>query len=166
MQIFFLSCHYTFLIHWKTHSYAASLYSIKSSVVHSWGRIGHFSRWSIVCVCSPQSHMVSASLYFHFSMFDLQRPIPVLSLFRHFHHGPRSSDDMDVSFRSTDRRWWDHALSRSAGEFVSSGVTKCTRMEFPQFQKSRKCVHFYNCVCTFTKSACTLGLLKPKSNVQ
>ena len=28
--------------------------------------------------------MVSASLYFHFSMFDLQRSIPVLSLFIHY----------------------------------------------------------------------------------
>ena len=46
--------------------------------------------------------MVSASLYFHFSMFDLQRPIPVLSLFRHlqYNHGASnpglmSSDGMD-----------------------------------------------------------------------
>ena len=105
--------------------------SIKSlQVVHSWGSIGHFGRWSIVCVCSPQSHMVSASLYFHFSMFDLQRPIPVISLFRHFqcNHGasdpdPKSSDGMDLSLCGTDRRWWAHALSRSAGVFVPSGVT-------------------------------------------
>ena len=32
---FFLSCHYTLFIHWKTHSFVVSLYSIKSSVVHS-----------------------------------------------------------------------------------------------------------------------------------
>ena len=66
------------------------------------GSIGHFRIGSIVCVCSPQSHMVSASLYFHFSMFDLQRPIPV-RLFRHFqcNHGAsdplhRCSDGMDL----------------------------------------------------------------------
>ena len=79
--------------------------------------------------------MVSASLYFHFSMFDLQRPIPVLSLFRHFQcnhgasdSGPKSSDGMDLSFCGTDRRWWVHALSRSAGGFVSSGVAECTKL--------------------------------------
>ena len=66
--------------------------------------------------------MVSASLYFHFTMFDLQRPTPVQSLFRHFQcyhgalvHGTRSSDGMDVSFCGRDRRWWVHALSLSAG---------------------------------------------------
>ena len=76
--------------------------------------------------------MVSASLYFHFRMFDLQRPIPVLCLFGHFqcNHGasdpgPRSSDGMDLSFCGTDRR---HALSRSDGGFVSSGVTECTKL--------------------------------------
>ena len=79
--------------------------------------------------------MVSAALYFHFSMFDLQRPIPVLSLFRHFkcNHGasdpvPRSSDGMDLSLCGTDRRWRVHAPSRSGGGFVSSGVTECTKL--------------------------------------
>ena len=73
--------------------------------------------------------MVSASLYFHFSMFDLQRPIPVLSLFRHFqcNHGdsdpvPRSLDGMDLSFCGTDRRWYVHVVSRSAG------VTEWTKL--------------------------------------
>ena len=33
--LFFLSCHYILLIHWKTHSFAVSLYSIKYSVVPS-----------------------------------------------------------------------------------------------------------------------------------
>ena len=68
--------------------------------------------------------MVSSSLYFHFSMFDLHRPFPVLSLFKHFqcNHGasdpgPKSSDGMDLSFCGTDHRWWVHALSRSAGGF-------------------------------------------------
>ena len=57
------------------------------------------------------SDMVSASLYFHFSMFDLHRPIPVLNMFRHFrcNHGAaesghRSSDGIDLSFCGTDRR--------------------------------------------------------------
>ena len=64
--------------------------------------------------------MVSVSLYFHFSMFDLQWPIPVLSLFKHVqcNHGasdpgPRSSDGMDLTFCGTDRLWWVYALSRS-----------------------------------------------------
>ena len=32
---FFLSCHYTLFLHWKTHSFAVSLHSIISSIVHS-----------------------------------------------------------------------------------------------------------------------------------
>ena len=115
--------------------------------LHSWGSIGHFSRWSIVCVCSPQSHIVSASLYFHFSIFDLQRPIPFLSLFRYFQcnhgssdNGPRSSDGMDFSFCGTDRMWWVHAFSRSAGGFVSSGVTECTKL-FPDFRRLYIYIH-------------------------
>ena len=75
--------------------------------------------------------MVSASLYFHFRMFDLQRLIPILSLFRHFQRnyrtsdpGTRSSDGIALSFCGTDRRWWFHALSRSAGGFLLSGVTE------------------------------------------
>ena len=132
---FILLWHYTLFIHWKTHSFEVSLYSIKSSVVHSWGSIVHFSKWSMVCVCSPQLHMVSASLYFHFSMFGLQRPIPVLSLFKHFqcNHGAsdpvlKSSDGMDLSLCGRDRMWWVHALCRSAGGIISSGVTECTKL--------------------------------------
>ena len=74
---------------------------------------------------------MSTSLYFHFSMFDLHLTIQVLSLFRHFQcnrgpsdPGPRSLDGMDMSFCDTDRWWWVHTLSRSAGGFVSSGVTE------------------------------------------
>ena len=47
--------------------------------------------------------MVSSSLYFYLRKFDLQRPMSVLSLFRHFqcNHGasdlgPRSSDGISV----------------------------------------------------------------------
>ena len=72
--------------------------------------------------------MVPASLYFHFSMFDLQWPIPVLSLFKHFQCNHGASDGIDLSFCSTDCRWWVHALSRSAGGFESSGVTECTKL--------------------------------------
>ena len=68
-------------------------------------------------------------------MFDLQRPIPVLSLFRHFqcNHGasdpvPRSLDGMDLSFSGADRRWWVHSPSCAAGGFVSSGVTECMKL--------------------------------------
>ena len=73
--------------------------------------------------------MVSVSLYFYFSMFDLHRSIPVLSQFKHNHgtsdHGPRSSDGMDLSFYGTDRRWWVHALSRSA---VGLSQVVCTKL--------------------------------------
>ena len=34
-----------------------------------------------------------------------------------------SSDGMDLSFCGTERRWWVHALSRSAEGFVSNCVT-------------------------------------------
>ena len=96
--------------------------------------------------------MMSASLYFHFSMFGLQRPIPVFSLFRLFqcNHGtpdsePRSSDSMDFSFCGTDRMWWVHVLSRSAGGFVSSGVTECTKlfldlMQLFSYLQGRDCI--------------------------
>ena len=74
-------------------------------------------------------------------MFELQRLIPVLSLFRHFQcnygasdPGPRSSDGMDLSLSGTDSRWLVHALSRSAGGFVSSGVTECTKL-FHDFRR-------------------------------
>ena len=84
----------------------------------------HFNIWSIVCVCTPQSHIVVSSLYFHFSMFDLQQPIPVLSLFRYFpyNHGasdpePRFSDGMALSFCVSNRIWWVNALSCFAGGF-------------------------------------------------
>ena len=66
-------------------------------------------------------------------MFDLQRPIPVLSLFRHFQcnrgasdTGTRYSDGMDLC--GTDCMWWVHALSRSDGGFLSSGMTDCTKL--------------------------------------
>ena len=67
-------------------------------------------------------------------MLDLQRPTPVLSLFRPFrcNHGnsdpgPRSLDGMDLSLCGTDSSWWVHALCHSAGGFVSNGVTECTK---------------------------------------
>ena len=94
---FFLSCHCTLFIHWKTHSFSASLYSITSTVVHFCGSIGHFNRCYIVCVFSPQSHMVSASLFGQ-----------LFGLFIHFqcNHGAsdpgtRSSDIMNFSFCGT-----------------------------------------------------------------
>ena len=97
----------------------------------------------------PQSHMVSASVFFQFIIFDLQRPIPVLCLFRYFQsnhgasdHGPRSSDGMDLSFCGTDRRWWVHALSHSAGAFLSSGVTECTKL-FLDFRRLFTCSWLY-----------------------
>ena len=90
--------------------------------------------------------MVSVSLYFHFSMFDLQQLIPVLSLFRHFqcNHGasdtgPKSSNGIDLSCCGTDCRWWVHALSRSAGGFVSSGVTECMKL-FLTCLQARDCI--------------------------
>ena len=57
----------------------------------------------------------------------------ILSLFFQCNHGasdpwPRSSDGMDLGFCGTDHRWWVHALSRSVGGFVSSGVTECTKL--------------------------------------
>ena len=80
--------------------------------------------------------MVSASLYFnfnmfdHFNMFDLQRAIPVISLFRHFQCNQGAADPGPKTSDGTDRRWWVHALSRSAGGLVSSGVTECTKLFF------------------------------------
>ena len=62
--------------------------------------------------------MVSPSLYFYFSTFDFQWPIPVLNLFGHFqcNHGAsdpghRSSDAMDLSFCDKRPHVWVHALT-------------------------------------------------------
>ena len=65
--------------------------------------------------------MVSAPLYFHLNMVDLQRLITVLSLFKHFLYNHGASDGMDL-------RWWVHGLSYSAVGFLSSGVTECTKL--------------------------------------
>ena len=43
--------------------------------------------------------------------------------------GPRYSDGMDVNFCGTDRRWWVHAFSLSAGFFIlSSGMAECIKL--------------------------------------
>ena len=96
--------------------------------------------------CSPQSHMVSASRYFQFSMFNFQRSIPVLSLFKHLQGNhvasdpaPRSSYGMDLVLCGTDRRWWVHALSRSAGRLVSGGASR-------YFLISSICLQARNCI--------------------
>ena len=65
---------------------------------------------------------------FTFYMFNFQRPIPVLSLLRHFQCNHGASDGMTLSFCGIDRMGWVHALSRSAGGFVSSGVKECTKL--------------------------------------
>ena len=88
--------------------------------------------------------MVSASLYFHFTMFDLHRPIPVLSRFTHFqcNHGasdpgPRSSDGMYLSLCGSYRRWWVHA-----GGLLTSGLTECTKqfLDFMSLFTTRDCI--------------------------
>ena len=64
-------------------------------------------------------------------MLDMHLPIPVLSQFRHFqcnheasYPGPRSSDVMALNFSGTDRRWWVHALSCSAGGGVTEAISR------------------------------------------
>ena len=64
-------------------------------------------------VYAPLNHYGVNNTVFPFSMFNLQWPIQVLCLFRHFqcnhgasYLGPRSSDGMDLSLCDTDRRWW------------------------------------------------------------
>ena len=54
---------------------------------------------------------------------------------------PMSSDGMDVSLCGTDRSWLVHALSLSAGGFLSSGVTECTKLflDFMRLQ-ARDCI--------------------------
>ena len=81
-------------------------------------------------------------------MLDLQRPIPVIRLFRHFQcthgasdSGSRSTDGIPLSVYGTDRRWWVHAsvvlpdeVMREAdandtpGGCLSSGVTGSTNL--------------------------------------
>ena len=75
----------------------------------------HMTIWQTVyslCLL-PHNHKLCQHhcVYLYFSMFDLQRLIPVRSLFRHFqcNHGvsqlgPTSSDGMDLSLCGTDSR--------------------------------------------------------------
>ena len=47
---------------------------------------GYLKRWSIVCGSEPHSQVTSSFIrYPHFLRFTLQRPVPVLSRFKHFH---------------------------------------------------------------------------------
>ena len=84
-----VSLHHTFVIHCFTHLCAVSLYISRSSVVHACGRSGKFSKCSIVCGSSVQSHVVSSSQYPQLFILYLHLPTLVLSLLRHCHshHG-------------------------------------------------------------------------------
>ena len=83
-----VSLHHTFVIHCFTHLCAVSLYISRSSVVHACGRSGQFSKCSIVCGSSVQSHVVSSSQYPHlfisavvnvmFSLTSVMSPPPEL----------------------------------------------------------------------------------------
>ena len=85
-KCFFLPCHYTNTIHYLTQSFAVSLYTIRSAREHICCNTGHSKRWSIIWSYSFHSHVVSpSSIYFHFFVLCLLRPIFVLNLLSHFH---------------------------------------------------------------------------------
>ena len=74
-----VSLHHTFVIHCFTHLCAVSLYISRSSVVHTCGRSGQFSKCSIVCGSSVQSHVVSSSQYPHLFIKRSQNILEILS---------------------------------------------------------------------------------------
>ena len=103
LLLLLVSLHHTFVIHCFTHLCAVSLYISRSSVVHACGRSGQFSKCSIVCGSSVQSHVVSSSQYPHLFILYLHLPTLVLSLLRHCHshHGnedPVANDSDGVMF--------------------------------------------------------------------
>ena len=116
LLLLLVSLHHTFVIHCFTHLCAVSLYISRSSVVHACGRSGQFSKCSIVCGSSVQSHVVSSSQYPHLFILYLHLPTLVLSLLRHCHshHGnedPVANDSDGVMFScvGVDCRWLVHA---------------------------------------------------------
>ena len=117
LRSFNVSLHHTFVIHCFTHLCAVSLYISRSSVVHACGRSGQFSKCSIVCGSSVQSHVVSSSQYPHLFILYLHLPTLVLSLLRHCHshHGnedPVANDSDGVMFSCVGVycRWLVHVV--------------------------------------------------------
>ena len=130
-----MSLHHTFVIHCFTHLCAVSLYNSRSSVVHACGRSGQFSKCSIVCGSSVQSHVVSSSQYPHLFILYLHLPTLVLSLLRHCHshHGnedPVANDSDGVMFScvGVDCRWLVHADNLFSEGLHVMGWTDCTKL--------------------------------------
>ena len=127
--------HHTFVIHCFTHLCAVSLYISRSSVVHACGRSGQFSKCSIVCGSSVQSHVVSSSQYPHLFILYLHLPTLVLSLLWHCHshHGnedPVANDSDGVMFScvGVDCRWLVHADNLFSEGLHVMGWTECTKL--------------------------------------
>ena len=135
LLLLLVSLHHTFVIHCFTHLCAVSLYISRSSVVHASGRRGQFSKCSIVCGSSVQSHVVSSSQYPHLFILYLHLPTLVLSLLRHCHshHGnedPVANDSDGVMFScvGVDCRWLVHADNLFSEGLHVMGWTECTKL--------------------------------------
>ena len=135
LLLLLVSLHHTFVIHCFTHLCAVSLYISRSSVVHACGRSGQFSKCSIVCGSSVQSHVVSSSQYPHLFILYLHLPTLVLSLLRHCHshHGnedPVANDSDGVMFScvGVDCRWLVHADNLFSEGLHVMGWTECTKL--------------------------------------
>ena len=135
LLLLLVSLHHTFVIHCFTHLCAVSLYISRSSVVHACGRSGQFSKCSIVCGSSVQSHVVSSSQYPHLFILYLHLPTLVLSLLRHCHahHGnedPIANDSDGVMFScvGVDCRWLVHADNLFSEGLHVMGWTECTKL--------------------------------------
>ena len=87
---FFVSSHYTTPAQCWVQDLARGLNSSRSSSVHGCGRMGQTSRCFIVC-SSPHSHAVCpSSLYPHFCVSALHRPVPFRRRLRLDQMGPAS----------------------------------------------------------------------------
>ena len=135
LLLLLVSLHHTFVIHCFTHLGAVSLYISRSSVVHDCGRSGQFSKCSIVCGSSVQSHVVSSSQYPHLFILYLHLPTLVLSLLRHCHshHGnedPVANDSDGVMFScvGVDCRWLVHEDNLFSEGLHVMGWTECTKL--------------------------------------
>ena len=135
LLLLLVSLHHTFVIHCFTHLCAVSLCISRSSVVHDCGRSGKFSKCSIVCGSSVQSHVVSSSQYPHLFILYLHLPTLVLSLLRHCHshHGnedPVANDSDGVMFScvGVDCRWLVHADNLFSEGLHVMSWTECTKL--------------------------------------
>ena len=135
MTGFFFSSHYTTPVQCCTQDLARSFKTSRSSGVHGSGKSGQTSRCSIVC-SSPQLQAVCPfSLYPHFCMRTLHRPVDVLRRFRQDQKGqaslePDGRDSLGLRWELCGAvwRWLDHRAILWLWGLSFRGSTECMKL--------------------------------------